>query len=91
MRVYAGGTHEAPFLEDVFCICGEGDAPATSLSTTLGTGAPTPHRRAGADPRRLHPGALPSSRAVVMPSGTYPLVVRKVAWHHTKAHRGAAA
>ena len=33
--------------------------------------------------------ALPSSRAVVMPSGTYPLVVRKLTWHQVKAHREA--
>ena len=32
--------------------------------------------------------ALPSSRAVVMPSGTYPLVVRKLTWHQVKAHPG---
>jgi type IV secretory pathway TraG/TraD family ATPase VirD4 len=92
IRVYGGGTHEAEFLEDVSRICGEWDAPATSLSTTRGTG-PTytaaTRRERILDVSTL--GALPSSRAVVMPSGTYPLVVRKVAWHHTKAHREAAA
>ena len=47
IRVYGGGTHEAEFLEDVSRICGEWDAPATSLSTARGGngtagGAPTP-------------------------------------------------
>ena len=36
-------------------------------------------------------GALPASRAVVMLSGTYPLVARKVAWHDNKAHKAAVA
>ena len=36
IRVYGGGTHEAEFLEDVSRICGDWDAPATSLSTARG-------------------------------------------------------
>ena len=92
IRVYGGGTHEAEFLEDVSRICGEWDAPATSMSTARGTGrtyTAATRRERVLDVSTL--GALPSSRAVVMPSGTYPLVVRKVAWHHNKAHREAAA
>jgi type IV secretory pathway TraG/TraD family ATPase VirD4 len=92
IRVYGGGTHEAEFLEDVSRICGEWDAPSTSSSTTRGTGrtfTSATRRDRILDVSTL--GALPSSRAVVMPSGTYPLVVRKVAWHHTRRHREAVA
>ncbi len=92
LRVYGGGTHEAEFLEDVSRICGEWDAPSTSSSTTRGTGrtfTAATRRDRILDVSTL--GALPSSRAVVMPSGTYPLVVRKVAWHHTRRHRAAVA
>jgi type IV secretory pathway TraG/TraD family ATPase VirD4 len=92
IRVYGGGTHEAEFLEDVSRICGEWDAPSTSSSTTRGTGrtfTAATRRDRILDVSTL--GALPSSRAVVMPSGTYPLVVRKVAWHHTRRHREAVA
>jgi type IV secretory pathway TraG/TraD family ATPase VirD4 len=96
IRVYGGGTHEAEFLEDVSRICGEWDAPATSLSTARGNGtaggrtytASTKRERI-LDVSTL--GALPASRAVVMLSGTYPLVARKVAWHDNKAHKAAAA
>ena len=92
LRVYGGGTHEAEFLEDISRICGEWDAPATSLSTARGSGrtyTAATRRERVLDVSTL--GALPSSRAVVMPSGTYPLVVRKVAWHQVKAHRQATA
>ena len=96
IRVYGGGTHEAEFLEDVSRICGEWDAPATSLSTARG-GTGTGGRTYTASTKRERVldvstlGALPASRAVVMLSGTYPLVVRKVAWHQDKAHRRAMA
>jgi hypothetical protein len=92
IRVYGGGTHEAEFLEDVSRICWEWDAPSTSSSTTRGAGrtfTAATRRDRILDVSTL--GALPSSRAVVMPSGTYPLVVRKVAWHHTRRHREAVA
>ncbi len=92
IRVYGGGTHEAEFLEDVSRICGEWDAPATSLSTARGSGrtyTAATRRERVLDVSTL--GALPSSRAVVMPSGTYPLVVRKDAWHQVKRYREAAA
>ena len=91
IRVYGGGTHEAEFLEDVSRICGEWDAPATSTSTARGTSrtyTAATRRERVLDVSTL--GALPSSRAVVMPSGTYPLVVRKVACHQVKAHRLAS-
>ena len=63
-------------------ICGDWDAPATSLSTARGNGtaggrtytASTKRERI-LDVSTL--GALPASRAVVMLSGTYPLVARK--------------
>ena len=97
IRVYGGGTHEAEFLEDVSRICGEWDAPATSLSTVRGSSAGSGGRTYTASTKRERVldvstlGALPASRAVVMLSGTYPLVVRKVAWHQDKAHRQAMA
>ena len=96
IRVYGGGTHEAEFLEDVSRICGEWDAPATSLSTVRGgsTGSGRTYTASTKRERVLDVstlGALPASRAVVMLSGTYPLVVRKVAWHQVKAHRDAMA
>ena len=80
------------FLDEVSRICGEHDAPSTSMSTTRGSGrsyTAATRRERILDVSTL--GALPASRAVVMPSGTYPLVVRKVAWHDNKAHREAAA
>ena len=97
IRVYGGGTHEAEFLEDVSRICGEWDAPATSLSTAKGGNGAAGGRTYTASTRRERVldvstlGALPASRAVVMLSGTYPVVVRKVAWHESKAHREAMA
>jgi type IV secretory pathway TraG/TraD family ATPase VirD4 len=92
LRVYGGGTHEGEFLDEVSRICGEWDAPSTSMSTTKGSGrsyTAATRRERILDVSTL--GALPASRAVVMPSGTYPLIVRKVAWHHNKLHRQAAA
>jgi type IV secretory pathway TraG/TraD family ATPase VirD4 len=92
IRVYGGGTHEAEFLEDMSRICGEWDAPSTSTSTTRGSGrtfTSANRRERILDVSTL--AGLPASRALVMPSGTYPLVVRKVAWHHTARHRQAAA
>jgi hypothetical protein len=92
IRVYGGGTHEAEFLEDMSRICGEWDAPSTSTSTTRGSGrtfTSANRRERILDVSTL--AGLPASRALVMPSGTYPLVVRKVAWHHTPRHRQAAA
>jgi type IV secretory pathway TraG/TraD family ATPase VirD4 len=92
LRVYGGGTHEGEFLDEVSRICGEWDAPSTSMSTARATGrsyTAATRRERILDVSTL--GALPASRAVVMPSGTYPLVVRKVAWHHNKKHREAAA
>jgi type IV secretory pathway TraG/TraD family ATPase VirD4 len=97
IRVYGGGTHEAEFLEDVSRICGDWDAPATSLSTARGGNGTAGARTYTASTKRERIldvstlGALPASRAVVMLSGTYPLVVRKVAWHHNKAHKKAMA
>jgi type IV secretory pathway TraG/TraD family ATPase VirD4 len=97
IRVYGGGTHEAEFLEDVSRICGEWDAPATSLSTAKGGSGAAGGRTYTASTRRERVldvstlGALPASRAVVMLPGTYPVVVRKVAWHENKAHRDAMA
>ena len=97
IRVYGGGTHEAEFLEDVSRICGDWDAPATSLSTARGGNGTASARTYTASTKRERIldvstlGALPASRAVVMLSGTYPLVVRKVAWHHNKAHKKAMA
>ena len=97
IRVYGGGTHEAEFLEDVSRICGDWDAPATSLSTARGGNGTANARTYTASTKRERIldvstlGALPASRAVVMLSGTYPLVVRKVAWHHNKAHKKAMA
>jgi type IV secretory pathway TraG/TraD family ATPase VirD4 len=92
LRVYGGGTHEGEFLDEVSRVCGEYDAPSTSMSTTRGSGrsyTAATRRERILDVSTL--AALPASRAVVMPSGTYPLVVRKVAWHDNKAHREAAA
>ena len=97
IRVYGGGTHEAEFLEDVSRICGEWDAPATSLSTARGGNGTAGARTYTASTKRERIldvstlGALPASRAVVMLSGTYPLVARKVAWHDNKAHKAAMA
>ncbi|MGC8628530.1 MAG: hypothetical protein ACP5VR_13475, partial [Acidimicrobiales bacterium] len=87
-------THEGEFLEDISRVCGDWDALATSLSTARG-GPGSGGRTYTASTRRERVldvptlAALPPSRAVVMPSGTYPLVVRKVAWHQDKARRRA--
>ncbi len=66
IRVYGGGTHEAEFLEDVSRICGEWDAPSTSLSTARGNGTAGAHlhrlHQAGAHPRRVHPRGLARRR-----------------------------
>lgn len=42
IRVYGGGTHEAEFLEDVSRICGEWDAPSTSVPPTEGAALAVP-------------------------------------------------
>ena len=82
IRVYGGSTHEAEFLEDVSRTCGEWDAPSTSVSTNRGGSAGSAGRSYSRSTRRERVldaatlGALPASRAVVMLSGTYPLVVR---------------
>ena len=78
-------------------ICGEWDAPSTSLSTARGGNGTAGARTYTASTKRERIldvstlGALPASRAVVMLSGTYPLVARKVAWHDNKAHKAAVA
>lgn len=81
LRVYGGGVADPEFLRMVSDLCGEWDRPLRSRSTSYRSGQTTSlatHREAVFDVASL--GALPPGRAVVMMSGSRPVLVRSVPW-----------
>lgn len=84
--VILGGIKDTRFLQRISALCGEWDAPHKSVS-----GTPTGGNRSHTVTTRRESilsvgllGALPAGRAVVLLSGTMPVVVETVPW--TKRH-----
>jgi type IV secretory pathway TraG/TraD family ATPase VirD4 len=81
VRIYGGGVADTDFLRMVSELCGDYDRPMRSRSASwrMGTSSSiSTHREHVFDIASL--GALPPGRAVVMLSGTRPVLVRAEPW-----------
>ena len=81
LRIYGGGVADTDFLRMVSDLCGEYDRPMRSRSSSYRMGVSTSlatHREHVFDVATL--GALPPGRAVVMMSGSRPVLVASLPW-----------